>query len=185
MQGLHSVRLAMLAMVFLAIWNLPVLAQQPDPQVLDKAAMEIRKKNPNVDAALLTRDKAVIKATFPVIQADLTAKGFNDADVNAAVVTGWKDLRAAPGGVSSFNAQDFKVMISKLGKLRITSKPNGANIDINALRQDEKTDTAKWLKPGSYSVLLTKEGFSPEEERRTIVEGENPPITKTLTRRPQ
>jgi len=185
MHGVHSRRLARFATMLLALGGAPVLAQQPSQQVLDKAAMEIRLKNQKVDAALLARDQAVIKVSFPAIQANFKGKGFNEADVNAAVVTGWKDLRAGPGALTRFNDQTFKVMVTKLGKVRIESKPREANIDIDGIRQDEKTDTAKWLALGTYLILLTKDDYFPEEERRNVIEGENPAIIKTLRRRPK
>jgi len=185
MRGVYAQRLAMLAIMCLALDGGLAPAQQPDRQVLDNAAIEIRIKNQKVDAALLARDQAVIKAAFPAIQADFIARGFGQADVNAAVVTSWKYFRTGPDGLALFSDQTFKASVTKLGKLRIASKPQQANIDIDAVRQDEKTDTAKWLKPGTYQILLTKDDYFPEEEKRIVVEGENPPLIKTLRRRPK
>lgn len=184
MHGVCSRSLAGFATMLLVLGTASVPAQQPDPQVLEKAATEIRIKNQKVDAALLARDQAAITASFPSIQASFKVKGFSEADVNAAVATSWKELRAGPGGLTPLTDQAFKTMVTRLGRVRIESRPREAHIDIDAIRQDEKTDTAKWLAPGTYRILMTKDGYFPEEERLKVVEGENPPVTKTLRRRP-
>src|SRR3990172_5837976 len=135
MKGFHmrdvcTRRLARLATMLLALGSAPALAQQPDSHILDKAAMEISLKNQKVDVALLARDQVIIKSSFSVIQANFKAKGFNEADVNEAVVAGWKDLRAGPVGLTLFSEQTFKAMVTKLGKVRIESNPQEANIYI-------------------------------------------------------
>ena len=186
MRRTHSLWcISTLAVIFLAWGNVPVLAQEPDLRVLNKAAMEIRAKNPRVDEALLARDQVVIKAAFPAINAALAAKGFDDADVNSAVVTGWKDFRVPPVGLTHFDDQTFKSYVTKLGRLGIQSKPTEAAIDINTSRQEEKTNTIKWLAPGTYLFLLSKDGYYPEEEKRNVAEGNNPPLSKTLRERPK
>ncbi|MGH8766473.1 MAG: PEGA domain-containing protein [Burkholderiales bacterium] len=91
-------------------------------------------------------------------------------------------MRADPDNVSPFTKVNFQTFVSRLGRLRIESVPSGAHIKINEVRQDETTDTAKWLEPGSYLISLTKDGFLPKEEQREVMEGNNPPIRMTLTK---
>jgi hypothetical protein len=161
-----------------------LLAQGPDPKLLEKTAAEIKLKNRMIDAALLASDQSAIAASFPAIQENFRVKGFSGYDVNEAIAAGWKDFRAAPGALTPLRGEVFKARVTSFGKLRIESKPGEASIFIDADPQAEKTDTSKWLAPGTYRIRLSKEGYFPEEERRKVVEGENPPFVKVLKPRP-
>jgi hypothetical protein len=158
-------------------------AQQLDSKVLDMTAREIQFKNQFVDSFTLDRDRAVIREVYPAIQADFKMKGFTEADASAAVSFGWKKLRIGAQSAMPFSKAAFQALVTKLGKVRIESTPPGATIEIDDIRQDETTDTAKWLAPGSYLFTLIKEGFLPREERHKVIEGENPPIRMTLIKR--
>ena len=158
-------------------------AQQPDSKVLDMTAREIQFKNQLVDSFVLNKDRAVIREAYPAIQADFKLKGFTEADTSAAVSSGWKKLRIDARSATPFSKAAFQTFITKLGKVRIESTPPGATIEINDDPQDERTDTAKWLAPGTYLFTLAKEGFLPKQERHKVVEGGNPPIRMILIRR--
>lgn len=180
MDRTHSLNFATLASILLSLWSTLPFAQKPDQKVLEKTAIEIKRKNDMFDAGLIASDQAAIAASFPVIHENFRMKGFDYADVNEAVATGWKGFRAIPGAVEPMRGEMFKARVISLGKLRIESKPGDANIFIDTVRQDERTDTSKWFAPGTYRIRLVKDGYFAEEESRKIVEGENPPIVKSL-----
>src|SRR5882762_7736172 len=120
------------------------IAQNMDFRDLDNAAQEIRTKK-MVSEETLARDRAVINATYPDIKVAYSRKGFGEADVNSAVVTGWKDFRLVRGDRGAFSEQAFKTYVDKLGKLRIKSKPAEATIEIDATPLENRTNTTKWL----------------------------------------
>jgi len=159
------------------------IAQQLEPWVMEKTMMEILAENPKVDSGMLSRDQKVIEGIFPSIQTELSHKGFNEVDVKGAVMTGWKYLRSGPNELTPFSEKSFKDFVTKLGKLKIVSSPQQAHIEIDNVRSEVKTDTAVWLVTGSHLIRLTKDGYSPEEEIRNIVEGENLEFVKKLKRR--
>jgi hypothetical protein len=169
-----------LVLVSLSLCTHLAVAQRADDQALENAAIEIRNKNRTISAEVLNNDKSVIKAAYPDIKTHLTAKGFNNAEVTQAVIAGWKSARLAPTGAGLLNEHVFKAQVSRLGMLSIESEPRDATIEINSSRYEESTNTTAWLATGSYRIVLSKEGYYPAEERRTIVEGKNPPLTKTL-----
>ena len=159
------------------------IAEGLDQRMLEQMAIEIRKKNVDVSEHLLARDRTVIRAAYPEIKEKLTNKGFTNGEVNQAIASGWKQMRLEQTSTVIFNEQMFGLMVSKLGMLRIESQPRDAAIEIDATRQDQRTNTTTWLAPGTYHIVLTKPGYIPVEDDRTIVEGKNPPLRKILRSR--
>jgi hypothetical protein len=167
-------------LVFVLLLVFALDARGAEADFLDAIANEIKAKRPFISGQLLVEDKNVISGSLPAIRDEFRIKGFSHADVNAAVSTGWKDLRSAP---TPLRPEMFKAKVMSLGKLRIESVPGDADIHIDGSMHDEKTDTSTWLTPGTYRIRVTKEGYRPEEERRRIVEGNNAPVRVTLQRR--
>src|SRR6266480_5971795 len=147
-----------------------VIAQRMDFRDLDNAAQDIRTKK-MVSEETLARDRAVINATYPDIKVAYSRKGFGEADVNSAVVTGWKDFRLVRGDREAFNEQAFRTYVNNLGKIRIESEPVAATIEIDATPLENRTNTTKWLPSGTYRIVLSKQGYISEEARLTVVEG--------------
>jgi hypothetical protein len=171
------IMLALIATVLLAI---NAFAEEISPQVLNKVAMEIRIENPKASSSLLNNDQEVIKAALPAIKDNLAKKGFSEADINPIVAASWKNLRSPSSPLAPLDKSAVLNYINKLGKLKIESKPDGANIFIDDILQNEKTDTVKWLPQGRYRIIIIKTGYPPESEERDIVEGDNPPMSKIL-----
>lgn len=160
--------------------RIPAFAQVLDQQILGTAAMEIRATNKNVTDTLLTNDQKVITSAFPTIKTDLTQKGFSEADINAAITSSWVDLRGKTDSLAHLDGPAFISYTKSLGKLTIKSNPHGANISIDANLCGKTTNADLWLRPKLYRITLSKDGYFPVEENLNIVEGENPPLNKTL-----
>ena len=158
-----------------------VCADEPDLGTLQTAATEIQLKNQKVTASLLAADRKVINSAYPTIKAKLSKRGFGEADINLAMAAGWKNLRDPSSRLVGFSERTFAAYVARLGKLKIESTPDEAYIDIDGNRQNEITNTAKWLAPRRYKFTLSRDDYFPQHEDRVIVEGDNPPLNMTLT----
>jgi hypothetical protein len=170
----------MLVLIATVVFAIKAYAEEISPQLLNKVAAEILIENPKATSSLLNKDQKVITSALPAIKANLAKKGFSEADINSSVATSWKNLRLPSSPLATLDESAFLNYIKKLGKLKIQSKPDGANIFIDDILQNEKTDTVKWLPQGRYRIIIIKTGYPPESEERDIVEGDNPPMSKVL-----
>ena len=156
------------------------IAAEPDVYLFSKAATEIRKSNPRVSETLLVEDRRVITSTYPVIYKKMISKGFSEKEIGMAVAASWTDFRSPEKSLTGLDASIFINTTVKYGKLQIESVPVEAFIVIDGKLQDEKTNVTKWFAPKKYRIVLSKDGYFPEEELRDIKEGNNIPLRKTL-----
>jgi len=170
---------AEIAIIALMLITIPAFAQEINQKLLNNVSMDIVNNNPKVESPLLAKDQEVIKSAFPAIKTNFGKKGFSESDINSAIATSWLNLRSPSSPLASFDESAFLNYITKLGKLKIESKPVGANIDIDK-NLVGITNTIKWLAPRRYRFLISKAGFISEEEERDVVEGDNPPLIKIL-----
>jgi len=172
----------MIAVCFGLLCTGEVLGQEADQALLEKAQQFIKKRDPGITDEVLAKDRRVIQSAYPEIAGTLASKGFKNPDINDAVAAGWKNLRATSAPYQVLNASTFIGYTGRLGRLEIESLPAGASIFIDGERQEESTDTARWLSPRTYRISLEKPGYLAVQDTCVVVEGRNPPFRRVLTR---
>lgn len=149
------------------------------------ANVELQRTNKGLSKQLLMQDQQVLKEVAVSVRPTFENRGFSNEDLNAAIVTGWKDYRSNFDSGSPLAVVMVKTSILSLGRIRIESKPSQATIHINTVKYIDLTSTSTWLKPGKYRIKVSKEGFLPAEEEREVQEGDNTPMSLTLTPNPK
>ncbi len=105
---------------------------------------------------------------------------------NAALLTGLEVNRPAAEPTSYAEAQDAKAAApaaSKEALLRITSDPDGAEIEIDRAFNG-LSPRAKVVKPGEYEVTVRKEGFEPWQRTIAVDPGQQLEVHAELHEQP-
>jgi hypothetical protein len=66
------------------------------------------------------------------------------------------------------------------GVVAVTTEPTGANVSINGQPRGQSPLTGVVLKPGTYEIVVTKEGYEPDRQSLAVKAGKDHPVVATL-----
>jgi len=138
--------------------------------------------NPAVPKEMLSRDEAVVKQAIIEAGDDFKAAGFDETDVEEAVLAAWFYIRIE--AVINITVRILLGSTNDLGKVVINSDPDQAEIAVEGQPTGNRTLYKTWLPAGTYKIRLSKPGYLTTEDKCEVLKGRKNEFTKTLIRQP-
>ena len=166
----------------------PRAPYRPESRTLRRTSNEIRARRPETSVVLIERDKKVISTSLAKISEVFTERGFSAAEAEAAATSSWLEMRAGANSLpltAPLDDERFTNFVLSLGKLIVNSNPSDADVEIDGIKLQDKTNFAKWIRPGKHRLRLSKAEHEPLEEEFEIKEGKKTQIEKNLPQKNQ
>ncbi len=139
-------------------------------RTLRKTAEEIKTERPEIPESILGADQQVIINSVPDIQKNFDKEGFSYYDVELAVIAGWRHLRVQHlRPTEHLKNVKFMNFVATLGKVVITSTPDGVEVTIDERQLPRATQTSAFCTPGIHRIRLKKQGYQTLEDHFEII----------------
>jgi hypothetical protein len=150
--------------------------------VYRRAAHEITKANPTVNANTLEQDLPLVDGVERKIRAHYP-KTFSDENIQQITIQTWADLRKRePNG--ALNMTGFEqYALQSFGGLQITSQPEGAAIEVDDKPWSDTTNAQSSCRTGTRHIKLSKDGYKDAVGDAVVTEGRWTVFNRTLSKR--
>jgi PEGA domain-containing protein len=135
-----------------------------------RTAGEIARANPAVSKETLQLDLAVVQNAEPRLR-EHYPNTFTDSDVWHIAADAWVGFREKQPKEQLDVDKFAKLASESYGGLKITSKPDGAAIEVDSKRWDDPTNARGSCHTGTRLIKLSKSGYQTVAGNAVVTEG--------------
>jgi len=136
-----------------------------------KTADDIAKSNSAVKEQTLDEDVRVIKAAEPTLHTRLALEGLRTSDSRMITSAAWSEFRRDHPN-DKLEADKFvKFAAEEFGILAVTSKPDGADIEVDTRPSTDKTNAENGVRAGKRRVRVSMPGYEDSEGISEVKQG--------------
>lgn len=137
-----------------------------------KTAADIGRSNRSVKEETLKNDIGVIRAAEPALYKTLSQKGLSADNSRMITATAWSEFRKDHPNDKLQEADFVKFAAEGFGILAVTSKPDGADIEVDARPWTDKTNAENGVRVGRRHVRVSMAGHEDSEGSPEVKKGE-------------
>jgi hypothetical protein len=143
-------------------------------------ARAIKNHRPEISDETLVQDAWVINKASPDIVDYYQQMGFSREQAEEAVLLSWQEVRLRQPTAASLDPQDFRASAKDWGFLVVKSLPTGASVMVGDKKLKDPTETDSYLRPGTYRLQLSKDGYQSVTGTCEIRAGEKTEFVRAL-----
>lgn len=136
-----------------------------------KTASGIAKSNRAVKQETLKQDVWIIKAAEPTLYKRLSQEGLGTADSRMITGAAWREFRKDHPNDKLEEAKFIRFAAEEFGILAVTSKPDGADIEVDTKPWTDKTDAENGVTVGTRHVRVSMAGYEDAEGAPEVKKG--------------
>jgi len=150
-----------------------------------KTADDIAKSNRAVKEETLREDVTVIKAAEPTLRERLSQEGLRTSESRMITSTAWSEFRRDHPNDKLEEDKFVKFAAEEFGILAVTSKPDGADIEVDTKPWTDKTNAENGVRVGTRHVRVSMRGYEDSEGSSEVTKGKRTLFHVDLKPKPQ
>jgi len=150
-----------------------------------KTADDIAKSNHAVKEETLRQDIRVIKAAQPTLYKMLSQEGLRTSDSRMITSAAWSEFRKDHPNDKLEEDKFVKFAAEEFGILAVTSKPDGADIEVDARPWTDKTNAENGVRVGTRHVRVSMPGYEDSEGNSEVKKGKRTLFHADLKAKPR